>query len=257
MEKKYKVPAVEKIEAILNVVALQAPISFTAILEQTGYNKSTVFSLLKSLEAARFLMLNAEGQYELGQKIGFLGAKYFQKNDFVNVFQRVAAKACEEIHHTFQLSILNEHQIIYLSKAEAKNAIQLSTHPGSVMPASATAMGKVLLSSLDDEAICALYKEVELPRYTSKTVDQIDVLLQQVHFVRQHGYIQEIGETSEDITCIAAPIYNVDKKMIAAISISFPIAKRDQSEIIQRAVLDVSKEISHILGYLENSHNFQ
>lgn len=250
MEKKYKVPAVEKIDAILNVVALHAPVSFPNILAHTGYNKSTVFSLLKSLEQAQLLMLNGEGQYELGQKIGFLGAKYFQKNDFINVFQRVAMKACEHIHQTFQLSILNGHHIIYLSKAEAQNAIQLSTHPGSIMPASATAMGKVLLSALADDAIRTMYKDVTLPRYTTNTVHDIDQLLGQVHFVRQHGYIQEIGETSEDITCIAAPIYNVDQKMIAAISVSFPIAKQHQAAMIQQAVLDVSTEISHILGYL-------
>jgi len=249
MEKKYQVPAVEKINVILETVALESPISFTRILEKTGYNKSTVFSLLKSLEQAQFLTLTSENTYELGQKIGFLGAKYFQKTDLITVFQQVASKVCEAIHHTFQLSVLNGDHIIYLSKAEAQNAIQLSTHPGSIMPASATAMGKVQLGALSDAEIRRLYEGKTLPSYTAKTICTLDDLLVQIEKVRQAGYIQEIGETSEDVTCIAAPIYNVEQKMVAAISISFSIAKIDQSDFIKEQVLNVSTEMSRVLGY--------
>ncbi|MGE7664854.1 IclR family transcriptional regulator [Ureibacillus composti] len=251
MSSNYRVPAVEKIYSVLEIIAESSEaLTLAQIIKLSGLNKSTVYSLLLSLTDVGLLKKNDDNTFELGYKIGYLGARYVQKSDLVNEFKLLASEAVKELSQTFQLSVLQQKNIVYLSKVEAKNTIQLSTNPGSILPAHSTAMGKVLLSSLSESELETLYEGYEFEKLTADTVDNLEDLKNQLAFAQKHSYFQEVGEVSEELTCIAAPIYGLEHKIVAAISISLAVSKfnLDAENYIQ-GVKELAKNISHRLGY--------
>ncbi len=251
MSSNYRVPAVEKINSILEILAESPePLTLAQIIQLSNFNKSTVYSLLHSLSDVGLLKKNDDNTFELGYRIGYFGARYVQKTNLVNEFQLLAANLVKELSQTCQLSVLHETNIIYLSKVKASNTIQLSTNPGSILPAHTTAMGKVLLSSLTEEELENLYEGYEFVKLTENTVDNLKDLKNQIAFVQQHSYFQEIGEVSEELTCVAAPVYGAEHNMVAAISISLSISKYNLNpESYIKGVKELAKNISHRLGY--------
>lgn len=251
MSSNYRVPAVEKISKILEIVAESTgQVSLTQILKSSDFNKSTVYSILHSLTDAGLLKKNDNNLFELGYRIGYLGARYLQKTNIVNEFQLLAKSLVENLSQTCQLSVLNQTNIIYLSKVEALNAYQLSTNPGSILPAHTTAMGKVLLSSLTIEELENMYEGYEFEKLTLKTVDNLKELKSQIEVAREQLYFQEIGEVNEELTCIAVPVFGQEGKMEASISISMAISKFElDSEKYIKGVKELANDISHRLGY--------
>ncbi len=56
-----------------------------------------------------------------------------------------------------QLGVLDGSDVLYIEKTEPKQAIKLESYVGKNLPAYATALGKCLLSGLNDDEIRKLY----------------------------------------------------------------------------------------------------
>ena len=69
--------------------------------------------------------------------------------------------------------------------------------------------------------------------------------------VRMQGYSIDNKEYSEDLICIAAPIYDFENKIVAAMSISVPESRYTPSraEEIIAALKEAAMEVSSFLGY--------
>jgi DNA-binding IclR family transcriptional regulator len=75
--------------------------------------------------------------------------------------------------------------------------------------------------------------------------------LQEVAEVKQRGWAEDDEEHEEGIRCIAAPIYDYRKQVIAAISTSGHkniISKERTQEIVQY-VTNAARDISRRMGY--------
>jgi DNA-binding IclR family transcriptional regulator len=69
-----------------------------------------------------------------------------------------------------------------------------------------------------------------LTRHTPNTITDRATLLDQLDIIRTTGYAIEIGENEEGSYCIAAPILDRRDVAIAAMSLSAPISRFDESK---------------------------
>jgi DNA-binding IclR family transcriptional regulator len=68
--------------------------------------------------------------------------------------------------------------------------------------------------------------------------------------VRSQGYAVNTGETAEGVTCVAAPIFNNEGRVIAALSISGPSFRMQSAlEDLRRGVQQATARLSLLLGY--------
>ena len=86
-------------------------------------------------------------------------------------------------------------------------------------------------------------------KYGSKTVKNTSELKEKLRSIQKQGYEICIDELSTGITSIAAPIYDYDETVIAAISITGPNKRMDVPRMIE-GVLKAAKEVSNRLGYV-------
>lgn len=91
---------------------------------------------------------------------------------------------------------------------------------GRVIPANCTALGKALMSGLDDEEIRLLFED-GLCRMTKHSVTDIEDLLAQIRIVRREGIAWEHEESNDNICCYAVPLHQRGK-VFAAVSVSVP-----------------------------------
>lgn len=81
-------------------------------------------------------------------------------------------------------------------------------------------VGKALCAWLPQDKIDELLPEEVLPRYTETTITSKKALMKEFARIREQGWVFDNAEDSPGIYCIAAPVFNRNKDVIAAISIS-------------------------------------
>ena len=240
------VPSIEKMDAILNVIAeSRNGIGFMDIVNQTKLNKSTIYSILSTLENLNYITKNDRKNYVIDYRLAFLGSKYSEDSKLTELFYQFGNELVEQVNETCQLSILKGSNICYLAKLESKSNIRIKTEPGQMVPAYATAMGKVLLSNIQIEELHERFGDSPFEPLTSNTVKNIDELIGQTNYVQNNGYVVERGETEEGLLCIAAPIFNHKQEMIAAVSVSaLDIYYDSKLGDLKEAILNLASNIS-------------
>lgn len=104
---------------------------------------------------------------------------------------------------------------------------------GSRAAGHATALGKVLLAACDDTTVDTLIDRWGLPQLTAHTVVEPDKLREDLDRIRAYGVGVSVEESAVGLVCIATAIRDNESGVLAALSISGPVARfatmRDRS----------------------------
>ena len=84
-----------------------------------------------------------------------------------------------------------------------------------------------------------------------KLGDMYPVAVSYTHLVKQQGYAVDNREDTLFQICVAAPIFNHNKKIIAAISLVNSYSKQLDIEELSKFVKNSALQISKELGYVE------
>jgi len=254
MAGKIEVQSLHRAFDILEVIGnSQIPISIKKITEDTGLPKSTVYRLLDNLENRNYAFCDHNGNYRLGYQ--FLTMSQWAEKEFE--IKHLAKEFLESLNaftkETVHLAILQKKRVLYVDTVESPYASRLVAKLGTTNSVHCTALGKVLLLHYNDAEILEILKAEGMEKRTEYTLTNPFDYLKEIESVRNLGYALDKQESEMEGRCIAAPIYDKERKVVAAISIS-GIATRFSLDFIEKEVvsklLDSTLRISHILGYI-------
>jgi IclR family transcriptional regulator, KDG regulon repressor len=220
------VPAVIRALDILELFLDRSRLSAREIAERLGLPRTTVHELLVTL-VARSYLISVPGQpvqFRLGMPLLQLGAAFAGQLDLVREAQDVAqdvAAACDEAVH---VAVLDGADVIYLVKVDSTHPVRMVSAVGRRLPAHCTAVGKMLLSSLDPAALDALLP-AHLPGMTPDSITDPARLRAELDRVRAEGVAIDDGESDSAVRCVGAPVRDHTGMTIAAMSVSAPIIR--------------------------------
>ena len=139
-----------------------------------------------------------------------------------------------------------------LDKVETHRSIVCNTQIGGRAPAYATSSGKAMLSCQNEAYIDDYCQWMNRKAYplTSNTITDSDQLRSQLVQARLNGYAMDDGEIEAGLICVAAPVYDMNRKVVAAVSISGPDYRmREDQEVMIREARQTAHNISRLLGY--------
>jgi len=224
-------------------------LTFTEILTQSNLPRSSTHRLLKELTELNVLNYEAETKtYRGALLLANIGAQIMSGFD-VRKNSRPALKALHDtLGYVVTLSICGEDTGVYIDKIEAQNfGLRLHSEIGKSFPLHCTAMGKIHLA-FGENALQERVIKNGLPSFTEKTITSRDGLETELEQVRQRGYAIDDEEISRGLTCIGAPIFGQDGKIIAALSFTAPshIYEAGIPEYIIETLLAAAKQASLI-----------
>ncbi|MEU5931893.1 IclR family transcriptional regulator [Micromonospora sp. NPDC047187] len=218
------VPAVNRALDVLELFLDCPQLSARQVMERLDLPRTTVHELLVTLEARAYL-ISVPGQpvhYRLGMPLFQLGAAFAGRLDLVREAQGVArdvAAACDEAVH---VAVLDRADVIYLVKFDSTHPVRMVSGVGLRLPAHCTAVGKVLLSALDQADLDAVLLKDPLPGMTPDSITDPDLLREHLNRVRAEGVAVDIGESDTAMRCVAAGIRDHTGAIIAGMSLSAP-----------------------------------
>lgn len=248
-----RVPALERGIALLRTLAAAPePLSLAELSERIGVTRSTVYSLLMTLQEARLIERDPRRKtYKLGIGIFELGSAYLSGASLIPIFNDVATQLVESCRETVKLAVLDGNEVVYLAKQEGLYSVRLVARIGSRMAAHATAVGKVLLAALDDGAIAERYAGYSFPGATPHTIRSVPALLAEVRAARARGYAFDREEANMGVQCVAAPIFDHSGSLVAAMSIGVPNDRLDEPRFqeLRELVVQHAAIVSARLGW--------
>ena len=141
-------------------------------------------------------------RYRIGPKALTVGASYLQSDDIVRRSTPMLDALSLELGETIHLGELQGIEVMYLEKRDARHSLRLVSGIGVRLPAYATALGKMLLSELDEATLAA---RLAVPRraLTPKTLVDEKMLRDDLTATAARGYAIDDEESTEE--CAASP----------------------------------------------------
>jgi IclR family KDG regulon transcriptional repressor len=234
--------------------ATDRELGVSELSRRLGLGKSTVHRLLTTLAAEHLIEFNPRtGRYRLGIKLYELGtvvSSHFELHEAVAMYiDDLRARTGETVH----VGILDGPEVVYIERRESLRTLRhMVDYVGHRNLAHCTASGKVLLASLPDAELDRLLGEpAALKARTPLSITDPERLRLELAGVRERGYAENVGESTEDMASVAAPIHDDGGHTSAAISVTGPLSRMGES--VRRryvtAILDTASRISEQLGY--------
>lgn len=223
MDTKYSVPALDRAHAVLSMLS-EEPYKWklSDLSKELGISKSTLYSLLQTMERLQWVNRDRNETYAVGRTVGDYGSAYFRQFDLIEEFRRLGEPVMRKLHESIQLARLDGSEVLYLAKIEAPTPVQMVSGPGVRFPAHSTGLGKSLMSEMDEEQIRLLLPEEKLPKRTMHTIDSREAFIRELEQVRRDGYALDHQEGVMGFCCVSAPIRSRGE-IVAAISCSMPM----------------------------------
>lgn len=246
--KKYRVPALEKAIAILDLVAsAEQAYTVTGIHKQLNISKSTVFAILNVLESHDFVRKDEKGSYTIGLRLYQLGMAYISNNDMIKIARPHLKALMHKTGFTVHLGILDEGEILYVDKVEPDSFIKFSTFPGMRSPIHISSLGKAIAAFLEEDQLNRIVAEKGLGKYTPHTLTDPRKFKQSLEEIRQNGYALEDEEGEIGVRCIGAPVFQ-DESGHASAAVSIvghtSTLTPDKFAMLGRMVKSTAKDIS-------------
>lgn len=230
--------------------------TLTQLSREFGLNKSTTQRILTALNVYDFVNQDPlTKKYRLGIKMFELGSivasQMSLRRQGALIISQLAAKFKETVH----LSVLEGYWVLCLDKAEGSQAIRMHSQVGERGYIHSAGSGKLLAAYMDEAWIDKFVETVGLPRFTEHTITDPEKFKKHLNEIRNSGYSIDMGEGQEDIFCVAVPVRNKAKKVIAAISIAGPSTRVTSTMIseILPELNEAANSLSIQIGYSPDS----
>jgi DNA-binding IclR family transcriptional regulator len=177
---------------------------------------STASRLLATLAGQELVRRDEYGRYGPGTRLRQLAAVALRSDP---VYELAGPHLAELAHETGEAANLavpaDEHRVVYLRQAASSKLVQTASWAGRTIPRRGTALGAALRGA-----------------------------------VGEGGYVARAGAVEPDVTSIAAPVYDADGKIAAALSVLAPNYRVSPARIDKcgRAVARHAGELSRSLG---------
>jgi DNA-binding IclR family transcriptional regulator len=247
------VPALERGILILNEVARSSePLSVSDIATSLGIPRSVTYELVHTLVTQDMLEQRSDGRVGLGVGVFALGSSYVSGVDLVRESQSVAREVMHEAHETVQVGRLDGSDVLYLAKVDSQQEIRLVSAVGRRVPAHCTGLGKMMLALLDKEEREKRLTD-PLVSLTERSITDPAALCEQLEAIAGQGFALEIGESNPEVGCVAAPVFDHSGCNVAAMSISVPLVRFDESRqaALRELVINGARRLSVRLGFAE------
>ena len=226
------------------------------LTEDLKLPKSTVYRLLNTLMARGYVQQPVKGgAYCLGPAVLDLGFSVLDGLEVREAAQPFLEALFQEVEANVNLCILETGglEVMYVARYRRREVLSLNLNVGSRLPSYNSSPGRVLLAHLPAaERRQALTRLMADPQAGSwlrgRQVDLAAVLDE----VRHQGYAINDGDYLPELFAMAAPVWDQDGQVTAAVNVALVKHRQDGRALFQRLrgpVLACARRLSAVMSH--------
>jgi DNA-binding IclR family transcriptional regulator len=227
----------------------------TDLCKNTGFPLGTMSRIIATLGKMDFVVQNpTTKKYSIGPAVNRLVPARSELSTLRDASKPTLCKLRDRTGETSHLYIRRGPYREHVDFVESTHELRTSGNVGDRVPIHAGASSRVLWAFDSDEKIETLLRSIPLTTITKDTVVNREKLLQEAAKIRKQKYAVSYGERNPSIGAIAAPVFDQDRKVIAALSVSMPSVRFSPKHIqelipeVMRAAAELSQALYGYLG---------
>jgi IclR family acetate operon transcriptional repressor len=186
---------------------VRKPLSLSHLSQLIGAPVSSCHALVQTLRASGYLYAFDKNRCVYPTRKILKFAEIIARHD--PLVEMMMPALCQLRDDTKETVILGKRQnkaVVYLEVIEGRHTVRYTALPGEYKPLHSSAIGKVLLGVLDDQALESLLSSITLTGITDKTITDLNQLHADLRASVERGYFVTRGENVEDVMAIAIPV---------------------------------------------------
>ncbi len=214
--------------------------------------KSSASYILRVLENRHYLQRDEGGKYRLGLKLVSLTRDALTHLDIREISRPILEQflkksGLSEAH----LAVLDNGRAVYVEKVEAQSFVKMDIWVGHRLPIHTTAIGKALTAYLPEIDVLKMLDQHGLEKKTRKSITNKSRFLAELGKVRKFGFAIDDEENEEGVRCLAAPVFDSNGKVAAALGTSTIVMRLNESQLpkIAELIKDAANKVSQRQGY--------
>ena len=216
-------------------------------------HKNNVFRLLATLEVRGYIEQDKKsGNYRLGIKTFEIANVFLHHLGLRRQARPILEELVGRCDETGYLAVLDGSDVIYVLMHETSQTVRIMLRLGQRLPAHCTAAGKAQLAFESVDRLQVLFKDKPLRKLTDNTITNSDALREHLREVARLGFATDNEEFELGVRCIAAPVKDYSKKVVASVGLSGPLSRFSMDRIekeLAPLVKEAGEKISERLGY--------
>ena len=209
------------LEALELLQLRQESMTLDEIARQVQLSKTSIFRLLRTLEASEYVVTSGWGKYKLAP-----GVQAIVSTQWLARLLRTAAPRLHDLtrdlHETASVAALFDNRIEVIAVIESPQTVRMSNVVGHILPPNASSMGKAITAFQTEERREKLLRSNGIYRFTDHTIADRSELGREWERVLLGKFAVDREESVYDGVCFAVPIFGESGEVNAAISLSLP-----------------------------------
>jgi DNA-binding IclR family transcriptional regulator len=197
-------------------------LSLAALVARSGLPRSTTHRTADKMLRLGWLDKPAD-RYRIGNRIFELSGLAPVRHQL----REVALPFLQDLHHatrtTVQLGVLSGTHVLLVEKITGHRPMPMLSQVGALLPAYCSALGLAILAYSDEPTVQAVI-DGGMERRTPRTMTTATALRRELALIPDRGLAVEREEGNVGISCVAAPIFGPLNAVVAAVSVTGPIA---------------------------------
>ena len=251
---RYTVPALARgLQLLTQFNRHERELTGAELSRRMGLPRASVFRMLFTLEQGGFVERAQDGvSYRLGLAVLRLGFEFLASMELTEHGRPVIEELRDRCGYSAHIVVRDGQEVVFIGKAAGRSALFHSIQVGARLPAHATVLGRLLLADIDLQGLQALYPHEPLDAYTPRTPTTLQQLKTLIDEDRAKGYGVSMGGFETGISTVAAPVFNERGAVTAAVSISVPAQRIDETalpplvDMVRAAASQLTERISHL-----------
>jgi IclR family acetate operon transcriptional repressor len=230
-------------ELLSLIVRAEEPVTYTTIVEQTGFARSTTSRLLQGLERNGLVERDRDGAFRGGALFAHYAARFDRVEALVAAAQPSLERLAEETGETVNLAVARGDAVVQVAQIDSTYMLGAMNWVGLDVPSHCSALGKVMYA----------FGSLPLPKgpleqITLTTITDRDAFVDELRLVRDQGFAITRSELEEGLDGLAAPVFGVDGQVVAALGVSGPAFRIDDSlETLGKLLVVESERLTKLL----------
>lgn len=253
-EDKYNIRAIERALSVLDAFSRERrKLSLDELTKLTGLSKPTVFRILSTLQSQKYVLLDkSDGRYRLGSVFLALASSVLGSLNLGTITRPHLIELRNSAEATVLLGVLLDDHLVYLDKSGGRGPVRLAADIGWRRdPPNYGMLGMTLMAYLDPSETERLLSGYPLTAHTRKSLTDPSLFRQRLREIKERGYTLEFEEAMDGVWGVAAPIWNPDREVVAAVGAALPMTVQSDERVAEtiRLVTSCAREISSDLGH--------
>jgi DNA-binding IclR family transcriptional regulator len=221
--------SVRKAITLLRATAEDRNANVSSLARSAGLPRATALRMIQTLEQEGFLLrIPGDDRVLLGPELLRLARNTDEQLLLREVSRPIIGDLVATVRETVTLSVVApDGGLDLVSQVDAPAQLRPHSWVGQRFPLHASASGKVLLASYDDERLERFLLE-PLARFTPSTITTAEALLADLERVRKLRYAVTRDEDEEGLSGIATGIRGLSDELLGVLTVSGPTQRLDR-----------------------------